>query len=307
MTPDEYTNQETFLKVGDGHELYLHDWGNPKTKITILFLHGGPGSGVKDKHKQLFVPQKQRVIFFDQRGAGKSSPTGSLTNNTTNHLVEDIEKIAKHLGLSKFIINGGSWGSLLAFAYAIKYPKRVHAMVLRGIFTGRQFETDHLDKGGFRKFFPDNWQKFIDSVPIEYRANPSEYHHSQIFGTDPEAAKRSAYACSQCLEGPLMSLDDRYTPADYDEFDPNPIRIELHYTTNKCFVEEAYIMKRLSRLKMPVWLVQGRYDMVCPPQTAFDVHNKLPSSELIWTTAGHGNDRANYDIVRSLLLQLVSK
>lgn len=304
MTPDEFTIQETFLDVGSGHSIYVYDWGNKTTKTPIIFLHGGPGAGISDKYKQRFEPKSQRVIFFDQRGAGKSLPKGSLKNNTTTDLIEDIEKIANHLNLEKFIITGGSWGSFLALAYTLKYPKRVKALVLGGIFTGRKTEIDYLDNGGFRIFFPDIWEKYAQSVPMKYQNDPSKYHYSHIFGKDPEASKRSAYTYSELLEGPLLNLDDRYTPDRYEEFDPDAMRIELHYLNNQCFIPESHIIDNAANLKVPIWLVQGRYDMVCPPTTAYELRKKLPNCQLIWTVAGHGNDRPNYDVVRTILLQL---
>lgn len=304
MTPDVFTIQETFLDVGSGHELYVYEWGNPRAKTPIVFLHGGPGAAISDKYKQRFDPKQQRVIFFDQRGVGKSLPKGSIEHNTTSELVEDIENLAKHLKLEVFLLTGGSWGSCLALAYAIKYPKRVKALILSGIFTGRESEIGYLNNGDFRIFFPDLWEKYVSSVPEKYQKQPSKYHYERIFGSDPEAAKRSAYAYSELLEGPLLSLDDRYTPDKYDEFDPDPMRIELHYLQNKCFMSEGYIMTNAPKLKMPVWLVQGRYDMVCPPTTAYELHKKLPNSRLVWTIAGHGNDRPNYDVMRTIYLQL---
>src|SRR3989344_4695027 len=176
MTPDKYTISERFIGVGNEHELYVHDYGNPKAKISILFLHGGPGSGCDDSHKQLLLnPEKQRIIFFDQRGSGKSLPKGSLRHNTTDYLIKDIEAIAKEYKLSQFVITGGSWGSCLALAYALKHPKRVKAMVLRGIFTGSSREIDFLDKGRFQDFFPDVWGAYLARTPEKYRQNPSAY------------------------------------------------------------------------------------------------------------------------------------
>lgn len=148
MTPDTYTNQEFFLDVGDGHQLYVQDWGNPQAKTPIIFLHGGPGAGCHDGHKQMFDPALQRAIFFDQRGAGKSLPAGHLEHNTTADLIGDIEKLADRLKLSGFIITGGSWGCCLALAYALKHPKRLKALVLRGIYTASKSETAYLDDGG---------------------------------------------------------------------------------------------------------------------------------------------------------------
>lgn len=306
MTPDEFTNQEFFLDVGNGHQLYVHDWGKQSAKLPIIFLHGGPGSGCFDRNKQRFVPEKQRLIFYDQRGAGKSLPKGSIEHNTTQHLVEDIEKLVKHLGLKKFVITGGSWGSTLALAYALQYPSKLEAMVLSGIYTASQAETEYLDKGGFQKFFPDVWERYTARVPKEYAHDPSAYHYQQAFGDDPDAAKKSIYAYSE-LKGPLLSLDDRHTEESFDEFDPNNMKIELHYLKNACFLPERFILKNAHKLKLPIWLVQGRYDMVCPPITAYELSKALPDSQLIWTIAGHGNDRPSYDVVRALLLQIAGE
>jgi len=303
MTPDEFTIAETFIDVGDGHKLYVQDWGNKEARLPILFLHGGPGVGVKNKYRQQFEPKIQRVIFFDQRGSGKSLPKGSLKENTTSKLVEDIEKIADSLKLEQFIITGGSWGSCLALAYSLKHPKRIHAMVLRGIFTGSKSEIEWLDKGRFETFFPDVWQKFESSVPASHSSTPTAYHFKMALGGDKLEAKKSAYAYEN-LEGALLSLDDRYTPEDFDEYDPSGIRIEIHYLVNDCFMPDRYILNNAHKLKMPIWLIQGRYDMVCPPKTAYRLHQKLPNSELIWATAGHTNDRPIYDANRTILLQM---
>src|SRR5258708_10643681 len=148
MTPDKFTVKEQMLPVGDGHTLYVHEWRNPTSGRTFVFLHCGPGSGCNDGHKGLFDGSRDRVIFFDQRCAGKSTPAGSLVANTTQHLVSDIEQIRKTLHLDAFTIVGGSWGSLLALAYALEHPTQVSAMVLRGIFTGSEAEDDYLYKGG---------------------------------------------------------------------------------------------------------------------------------------------------------------
>ena len=302
MKPDKYTNKQFFLDVGDGHSLYVQDWGNPKA-MPILFLHGGPGSGTSDTHKQLFEPLTQRVIFFDQRGSGQSLPIGSLKNNTTQDLVEDIEAIAKKLKLNKFVITGGSWGSCLALAYSLKYPKRVEALVLRGIFTGSQKEIDFLDKGEFKSFYPDVWDRYVKTVPKEFKSSPGDYHIAKAFGQDESAAKKSIYAYSE-LEGSLIGLDDRHTPQDFNDFDPTSTKVEMHYLVNKCFMPDRFILDNASKIKAPTWLVQGRYDMVCPPFAAYELNQKLPNSQLTWAKAGHsGNDRSNFDAVKTILKQ----
>jgi proline iminopeptidase len=307
MTPDAYTNQELMLDVGDGHTLYVHDWGNPKAKTPIVFLHGGPGSGCKDKHKSAFDPTVHRVIFHDQRGTGKSLPYGERAHNTTDKLVEDIEAIATKLKLPKFILTGGSWGSTLALMYAIKHPKRVEQLVVRGIFTARQSEIDWLDEGYFKLFYPEVWERYENTVPKTYRNNPTAYHAKNILGKDPAKQITSARAYSE-LEGSIMSIDDRTAPSDSqaDEFDPVPTTLEVSYLHSNCFIPEGYIMRQAAKLTMPVWIVQGRFDMVCPAGTAYELHQRIKGSKIIWTMAGHGNDRSTYDSFHTLFLSIAS-
>ncbi len=306
MNPDKYTIDEHFLKVNSEHTLYIQDWGNPSAQ-PIVFLHGGPGSSIKDRHKQRFDPKLQRVIFFDQRGAGKSTPTGSLNDNTTKDLVEDIEKIAVALKLKDFILTGGSWGVCLALAYALKYPTRVESLVLQGVYTGSKSETEYLDNGeAWRQYFPDVWDAYLSRTPAKWHHDPTAYHHKHALGDDPVKAKLSAYAYYE-LEGSLLQIDDRHTPEDYETFDPNSMKIELHYLSNHCFLPDRYLLDNAHKLNMPVWIIQGRYDMVCPSITAYELHKNLPNSHLFWTTAGHGNDRPNFDLMHSTLLQLSQK
>jgi proline iminopeptidase len=305
MTPDAFTNQEILLDVGDGHTLYVHDWGNKKAKTPIVFLHGGPGSGCHDRYKERFDPKLQRVIFHDQRGCGRSTPYGSLEHNTTQDLVEDIEKLATKLRLTKFTLTGGSWGSALALMYALKYPKRITKLIVAGVFTGSQSEIDWLDQGYFRIFYPELWQDFIASVPASQQKDPTAYHAKRILGKNEANVISSAEVYAN-LSGSIMSLDSRPSPAaSADEnFDPISTKIETFYMQNKCFMpEDRYIMKNAHKLTMPTWIVQGRYDMVCPPVTAHELHQRIKGSKLIWTMASHGNDRSTYDVMRTLFLQ----
>ncbi len=307
MTPDKYTIKEQMLPVGDGHELYIHDWGNRSAEQTFLYLHGGPGAGCGDKMKGVFDGGRDHVIFFDQRGAGKSTPAGSLINNTTEHLMQDIEKILDTFGLKQVVIVGGSWGSTLALAYAIAHPERVTAMVLRGIFTSTQAEIDHIDKGRFANFFPDVWDAFLARTPAEHRNDPAAYHTPRAISDDAVAMKESCYALDE-MEGSISSMDDRHTPADFETYDPNPMRIEAHYLLNHCFIEEGYILNHLDMLTMPVWITHGRYDFVCPAETAYTVSRRLPHSTLILTQAGHTlNDRGNFDATKSILSTLAGR
>ncbi len=303
MAPDEHTINEFFLDVGDGHQLYVHDWGNKKARMPIVFLHGGPGSQVKDKHKATFDPEFQRVVFFDQRGCGRSLPAGSLEHNTTQDLIEDIEKLVNHCKLEHFVVTGGSWGSCLALAYALAHPGRIEAMVLHGIFTGSQAEIEWIDKGRFKTFFPDVWDIFLAGTPKAHHNNPSAYHFKRIMSDDEQAVKESGYAYEN-LESGVMRLDDRYTPDSLEEYDPTGIRIEMAYMAKRCFLPDRYILDNAHKLKMPIQLVQGRYDMVCPPQTAYELHQKLPNSWLTWTVSGHHTERESWTVIRTLLLQL---
>lgn len=303
MTPDEYTIEEIYLSVGDGHELYVQDWGNPSTKKPILFLHGGPGMGCSDHYKKQFDGTKQRIIFFDQRGSGKSRPFGSLKDNTTQHLVDDIKKILNHLELESVVITGNSWGACLALAFGIEYPEMVSEMILKGIFTGSQAEIDWINQGHFAPFYPDVWDRYLDMTPAKYHNDPTAYHFERALGKNGAAAKQSAYAFS-CLEGALLSLDDRFTPYPFETFDPDfGTNIEMHYLSNRCFMPDRYILENAHKLSMPVWLVQGRYDMVCPPATAYELAAKIPDCQLVWTVSGHSSERSVYDVARVLLLQ----
>ncbi len=304
MNSDKYTLQEFMLSVGEGHKLYVHEWGNERADKTFLYLHGGPGTGCSDSHKAYFDGKRDHVIFFDQRAAGKSTPSGSLAANTTEYLVEDIEKILDKFGLRSVVIVGGSWGTTLALAYAATHPEKVSAMVLRGFFTGSQAEIDFMNNGTFRWFYPEVWEAFANSAPSEFRNDPAAYHAPCVLSNDAQAAFDSAYAYSE-LEDAISTLDDRHTPEKREEFKPDATKIEIHYLINRCFMEDRYLMDQLHKLTMPVWIVNGRYDNVCPPSTAYEAHRLLPNSELIYTIAGHsGSDRGNVDAMRVIISSL---
>lgn len=291
------------LDVGDGHTLYVQEWGNPKVSVPIIFLHGGPGSQVKDKYKGRFNPQTQRVIFFDQRGCGKSTPYGSLENNTTDELIEDITKIANACNAKTFVIHGCSWGSTLALAYALKYPDRVHALVIGGVFTGSKTELNWLDKGQFKTFYPDVWQAYLDKTPTAHHSDPSKYHFDKVINGTADEQKLSGYAYD-CLEAGVIQLNDRHEAEDFETYDPAGIKMEMHYMSNGCFMPERHILNNAEKLTMPVYIVQGRYDMVCPPQTAYELHSKLPNSKLYWTLSGHKHEHEGENIFRSIFASL---
>lgn len=303
MNKDQYTLSEKMLDVGDGHSVYVQDWGNPNAKTPIIFLHGGPGSHTKDSHKRVFDPAIHRVIFFDQRGGGKSTPYGSLEHNTTKELIEDITKIADTYNAKQFVLRGNSWGSTLALAYALAHPKRVHALVIGGIFTGSKAEADWIDKGGFKLFFPDVWQAYLDRTPTNHHDDPSKYHFDKAMNGTPKEQKLSAFAY-ECLEAGAIKLDDRFDPDNFETYDPSGMRIEMHYLANTCFMPDRYILDNAAKLTMPVHIVQGRYDMVCPPHTAYELHTSLKNSRLYWTLGGHNHEHEGENIFRSIFATL---
>lgn len=303
MTPDEFTIKEHTLETADGlHSLYIQEWGQPDG-VPILYLHGGPGGLCNDGHKQNFNPLKHRVIFFDQRGAGRSTPYGSLEENNTQKLIDDIELIREKLEIEKLVLMGRSWGSTLALCYAIAHPEAVQAIVTGGIYLGTKAEHEYVHKGGFQHVYPEAWQKFLDKTPGHYRENPGAYHTNRVVnGTDTEASE-SALVYSELISS-LISIDDRIKPVNPETFDTIPIKIEVHYKSRNDFIEDNHILNNADSIKAPVYIVHGRYDLLCPPVNAYNLYNALPNSSLTWTQAGHkGSDRANYEVTKAILEQ----
>jgi proline iminopeptidase len=303
MTPDQYTIAESFLDVGDGHQLYIHDWGNPKAKKPIIFLHGGPGMGCDNRDKQKFDPKLQRVIFHDQRGAGKSLPLSSLAHNTTQDLIDDIVKLVRQLKIKQFVLTGGSWGSCLALAYSIAHPEQVAGMVINGVFTASRREQDWLYKGGFRSFFPEIWQQYLDDTPKKYHDNPTAYHFQQAFSSDGEAVKKSAYVY-QTMELALLKLDDQYKIGDFGTYDPVQILTEMHFGSHDWFMPEDYILRNAHKLTMPIYMVQGRYDMICPPFGTYALQQAVPQGQLVWSINGHLGQHESRNLQYLLLQRL---
>lgn len=294
MHPDAHTIAEHTLDVGHRHQLYIQDWGNKKAKHPIIFLHGGPGGQCKDKHKTPFDPTTQRVIFFDQRGCGRSTPLGRWHHNTTQELAADITKIADSLGIDQFILTGASWGSCLALYYALSAPSRVKALVISAVFTGSQAEIDWLDKGLFQSHFPEAWERYVTATPKTFRDSPSAYHFKVALESDDKiAAAQSAQAYAE-LQSAVLSLNDTFYPISPDDFEPEGMQIEMRYLSKRCFMPDRYILKNASKLKMPVYIIHGRYDMVCPPATAYALSKSMPKAELTWVISGH---RAEHEMV----------
>jgi proline iminopeptidase len=281
-----------YLKVSDLHEIYYELCGNPKGK-PVFVLHGGPGSGISPYYRRFFDPEKYFIVLHDQRGAGKSKPYGEIKENTTQHLVEDIEKLRLHLKVDDIILFGGSWGSTLGLAYGETYPENVSAMVLRGIFTATREEIDHFYHGGVRAFFPETYDMLIESVPEEERKTLPSALLQRVQSED--SGERDAF--SRLWTKYEYKIAALVTPDELieglDETDAREFYafalFENYYMTNGCFLEEGQLLRNADRLKdIPITLVNGRYDMICPPVTAYRLHKKLPRSKLVIVEgAGH--------------------
>jgi len=277
------------LEVTDGHVLYVEECGNPEG-IPVIILHGGPGGGCSPGMRRFFHPDLYRIVLFDQRGCGRSRPHASVTNNTTWDLVRDIETIRKHLGIEKFVVFGGSWGATLSLLYAQSHPGAVRQLVLRGVFLMTQSELDWFYAGGAAQFFPDRWQRMLDLLPEDERGDVIAAYHKRLFGPNENEQTKFARTWTS-WESALATLEggthSGSTPAAYARAFA---RIENHYFINKGFLDEdGHIMKNMHKIAhIPGVIVQGRYDMICPPHTAFKLHEAWPSSRLILApTSGH--------------------
>ncbi|MDA0687401.1 MAG: prolyl aminopeptidase [Proteobacteria bacterium] len=300
------------LKVSDIHELYVDEAGNPNG-LPVLFVHGGPGSACDASSRRFYDPSKYRIITFDQRGCGRSTPHSSLEENTTQHLIEDIEKIRQYLEVEQFVLFGGSWGSTLSLLYAQRYPQHVHAMVLRGIFLCRQVDLDWLYRDGANRIFPDNWDEFQRAIPEAERGDLVEAYYKRLTGED-ELARMAAAKAWSAWEGNCSKLRPSAEAMAKFTKPHNAMalsRIETHYFMNKGFIEENQILKNMDAVKdIPGTIIHGRYDIVCPLDNAYLLHHHWPASELhIVRDAGHsasepGNVdaliRATHDIVKNL-------
>lgn len=278
------------LKVDELHSLYLEQSGNPKG-IPVLFIHGGPGSSCSAAHRRFFDPEKYWIVLFDQRGAGKSRPHASLESNTTQHLIEDIESIRRHLGVSKWLLFGGSWGATLSLAYAQAHPESVMGMVLRGIFLCRPRDIDWLYQEGASRVFPDYWDDFISPVNSAKRNEMVPAYYELLTGENEIARMRAAEAWS-LWEGrvstlaPNESLANAYT----EPFAALAMaRIECHYFMQNGFLEPDQLLNEASKLSgIPTKIIHGRYDCVCPIDQAWALYEALDQAEIqIISDAGH--------------------
>lgn len=280
---------QRMLDVGDGHTVYLEQCGNPNG-IPVVVLHGGPGGGCSPMMRRYFDPEVYRVVLFDQRGCGRSRPSASVDANTTWHLVADIELLRETLGIKDWIVFGGSWGATLALIYGQSHPDRVTNLVLRGVFLSTPRELDWFYQGGAGAFWPDLWQKFATLIPEDERGDMIAAYNRRLFSGDTMLETRYARAWA-AWENALASIDSDGAggsgPADYARAFA---RLENHYFSAGCFLDEEHqILNRMDRIAhIPGVIVQGRFDMICPPVSAHALAAQWPKSRLVMVgKAGH--------------------
>ena len=293
MYPPIEPFRKGMLEVSKVHTLYFEECGNPSGK-PVIFVHGGPGGGTNPPDRQYFNPNLYRIILMHQRGSGNSTPAASLEDNTTWHLVEDLEKLRVHLNIEKWQVFGGSWGSTLALSYAIQHPERVTELVLRGIFMIRKKEIDWYYQEGANAMYPDTWEQYRDHIPAAERGDFVKAYYKRLTDSDPKVQMAAAIPWTTWE----MATSRLYTPPEVissavtDDFAIKFARIECHYFINEGFFkEDGWLLKNVGKIRhIPAVIVQGRYDVVCPPMSAWDLHREWPEARLqIIPDAGHSS------------------
>lgn len=283
--------QAEYLAVSDRHQLYLEQAGNPEGK-PVVFLHGGPGGGINPTYRQFFDPQRWRIVLFDQRGCGKSLPHADLNDNTTWALVSDIETIRAHLGIEGWTVFGGSWGSTLALAYAQTHPDRCQGLILRGIFTLRQQEIRWFYQEGASYLYPDAWEHYLAPIPETERGDLVAAYYRRLTSDDAQVRLTAAraWAVWEASTSKLIQDPDLLHHFSEDEFAVAFARIECHYFIHRGFFDrDDHILRQVHRIRhIPGVIVQGRYDVVCPATTAWELHRAWPEAQFVMVQdAGH--------------------
>jgi proline iminopeptidase len=279
------------MRVSKVHEIYFEESGNPHGK-PVVFLHGGPGGGTTPQHRRFFDPELYRIVLFDQRGCGLSTPYASIEENSTWDLVSDMEKLRAHLSIERWQVFGGSWGSTLALAYAQKHPERVTELVLRGIFLLRKKEIDWFYQGGANILYPDAWEPYEAAIPPAERKDYLSAYHKRLASADPAVHMPAAKAWSIWEGSTSKLLPDADFAAKFGADDTTLAfaRIEAHYFVNKGFFDtDDQLLRDVGKMrKIPGTIVQGRYDVVCPLMSAWDLHRAWPEAEMfVVPDAGH--------------------
>jgi proline iminopeptidase len=279
------------LRVSPIHTIYYEQSGNPRGK-PVVFVHGGPGGGTDPKQRRFFDPNAYRIVLFDQRGCGKSTPHAELEDNTTWSLIADMEQLREHLHVEKWQVFGGSWGSTLALAYAEKHPERVSELVLRGIFLLRKQEIDWFYQRGASVMFPDAWEDYVAAIPPAERGDLLRAYYKRLVGDDPTTRARAAKAWSvwEARTSFLRESAELVAKNEQSDYALAFARIEAHYFVNRGFFEkETQLLDDVARIRhIPGVIVQGRYDVVCPMESAWALHRAWPEADLrIVPDAGH--------------------
>ena len=279
-------NRHGMLDVAGGHQLYWEESGNPDG-VPVVFLHGGPGAGTSSNHRRFFDPDAYRIILFDQRGAGRSTPYGETQDNTTEHLIGDIAALKKMLEVSQWLVFGGSWGATLAIAYAERFPEHCLGLVLRGVFLGRQLELDWF-LGGVKKVFPEAWERFENFLPEGERSDLLGNYHRRLMSDAPDIHGPAARAWNGFETACSMLRGGRSPISGNGPTSLALARIEAHYFVNGMFLDRDLLDGLEAIHHLPCAIVQGRYDMVCPISTAYALHGAWPGSRfMIVDDAGH--------------------
>lgn len=279
-----------YLEISKEHHIYVEQCGNPQG-IPVVFVHGGPGSGCSQRDRRFFNPETYRVILFDQRGAGRSKPLASVENNNTQLLIEDIESIRNKLQIESWIVFGGSWGSTLSLCYAETYPARTSALIVRGVFLGTSAELSYLYQSGMSAFYPEEFQTFSGHISYEKRQNITQAYYELLQHKNLDTRLNAAHRWLDWESAGISLLPQ--SMLDKTAAEPEVVisqaLIECHYFVNQCFLEPNQLLNNANKLKnLPVHIVQGRYDMLCPPEAAWRLHQALPQSKLhIVQAAGH--------------------
>ena len=275
------------LKVDQVHTLYVEETGNTRG-IPVIFLHGGPGSGCNENHRRYFNPKKYRVVLFDQRGCHRSTPAGETENNSTQDLLQDIERIREHLGIDRWMVFGGSWGATLGLLYAQAHPSRVLALVLRGTFLARQTDLDWFGRHGASMVFPDYWREFTEIIPADERHDLVSAYHARVHGADRKIRQAAALAWSKWAGRIVTYLlpGAEYEPGDVDKT-VCEVLIETHYAMHRYFIPENRILDNVDHLPaVPTRIIHGRRDLTCTLDASWSLHQALPESELVVVKEG---------------------
>lgn len=296
-------NRTFRLKVSERHEIYVEESGNPHG-TPVVFVHGGPGGGCEAWHRQLFDPRAYRIVLFDQRGCGRSTPYAELRENTTPDLVADMERIREHLGIDRWLVFGGSWGSTLALAYAQAHPGRVRGLILRGIFLLRPEEIRWFYQEGCNWIYPDAWEHYLAPIPPEERGDMVAAYHRRLTSEDANVRREAARAWSiwEGATSKLLQSGDMIARYGGDGFAEAFARIECHYFVNGGFFRSPnQLLDDVPKIRhIPGVIVQGRYDVVCPMKSAWDLHRAWPEAKLqIVQDAGHAASETG--ILRALI------